>query len=236
LRSSQKLTEERIDLLETKISHFMSDINAKVSEILMDDISNRVNSLSIQDTPASKNADSPYSNLGGCNNSSMEIELPETQHKKNKLNYNQSLDSPSYHHRPLSTKLIKIYKKKPIDTAVDSSLSSLSSSQPKSKLAILWKGKIIRPSYRDLRDYHGNLDHILASQGGDIPSEFESKFKKIQIPWKNYILWASPRQLLLAEGDLNKLDHLLKSSKSSKSYSFRQNFASYKWGATPRNT
>ena len=86
------------------------------------------------------------------------------------------------------------------------------------KLAILWKGKIIRPSYSQLKDYEGNLNSMLESIGGDIPTRSEEGFKSMKIAWKKRILYASPYQLLKARGNLYQLEENLNRLSSSKRF------------------
>jgi len=47
---------------------------------------------------------------------------------------------------------------------------------------------------------------MFSALGAEIPSEREANFRKVRIEWKNKVLWASPWQLLQAEGNLNNLE------------------------------
>jgi len=71
---------------------------------------------------------------------------------------------------------------------------------------IPWKGKILEPSYNQIRKFGGNLDLIMKHVGFRDPTPRELGYRQIRIYFSNQILVPTPRELLQAKGDL----HLLK--------------------------
>ena len=83
------------------------------------------------------------------------------------------------------------------------------------RLSIPWKGKIIRASLEQLKDFKGNLNKMLSIVGGDEPNELEKSFRKIRIVWDKCGYWCTPYQLLMAEGDVRQVIDTSKSSPHS---------------------
>jgi len=212
--SSLDTLNKRMTNLEIQNSRFTSETNSKLSEILMDNLSNKVARLGLHEDQAKVEITVPSFQSGTPGQDRMELE-PECSHAKKSGNYYDSNPNHS------SGELMETYITAPNSPSISSQPVSPTRSQ---KLAIPWKGKILRPSYQQLRDYHGNLNHILSDLGGDTPSESEKSFNSIRIPWKNQILWPSPYQLLTSEGDLNRLMTLIKNPTRSIRNSFRKIF------------
>ena len=104
----------------------------------------------------------------------------------------------------------------------DSSTSNHSNPQKKmAKISIPWKGRIIKPTYAQLREFKGNLNSILVELGGEECPLEQRTPKKIGIHWKSRTLWVTPYQILQAQGDLSQLERILFPNKN---YSFRKIF------------
>ena len=64
--------------------------------------------------------------------------------------------------------------------------------------------KVIELTYRDLKNFGGDLNEIKKVRTFR-PKKVEEKNYKIRIAWGNYVLWPEYEELLLSGGDLNKL-------------------------------
>ena len=109
-----------------------------------------------------------------------------------------------------SGRLLKFYLKKEENASTDcSSEKEGTGENPGRRLMIFWKGKIIHPSYRQLMEFKGNLNELLAVLGGSEPSPRERRFRKIRIEWKGRVLWATPFQILQAKGNIFQLEKIM---------------------------
>ncbi len=70
---------------------------------------------------------------------------------------------------------------------------------------ILWKGKVLEPSFNQLRKFKGNLNYIMKNVGFREPTSRELAFKEIRILFQNQLFRPTPYQLLQAQGDLHAL-------------------------------
>jgi len=89
-------------------------------------------------------------------------------------------------------------------------------------VTIPWKGRIMTPTYQQLRECEGNLDLLENLVGSREAIHAERNFK-LRFVWKGNILLPSPKELLMARGDLNTLSKLClnKSSLASSKQYFR---------------
>lgn len=86
---------------------------------------------------------------------------------------------------------------------------------------IPFNGKILTPTLKQLKEFKGDLRLIENRVGCREPRPDEKNFR-IRFSWKNFIMWPTPEQLKLAEGDMNKLlrlcDHKLLISSNNSSF------------------
>ena len=103
----------------------------------------------------------------------------------------QSSETPDEfpYHYSKSGRYVKVFKRK--ENRVPDLIPNASS---KKTLMINWKGKILRPTYLQLREFRGNFNDILSSLGGEA-SPYGMYSEKIAIQWKNRTLWATPPRI-----------------------------------------
>ena len=129
------------------------------------------------------------------------MELEPEKRKKKRKEYPKDVE-PS---NPTEKKAQNAQSK----SAVKSSNEGMKNSNSKIALVIPWNGKIICPKHRQLLDYEGNLTKIENHRGSREKKEHEKNFVRAKIPWKEYFLWADASEIVLAQGDLNKLEKIL---------------------------
>jgi len=86
---------------------------------------------------------------------------------------------------------------------VDTSRSQ-QSDQNSRTLLIPWKGRIICPTFTQLKASEGNLDLLESRIGSRAPMPEERNFK-LRFVWKGFVLWPTPQELHSAKGDMNSL-------------------------------
>jgi len=119
--------------------------------------------------------------------------------------------------------LVKIYVRKKSCSTPNQDLNlnlSKHSSYQERKLTILWRGKVLRPTYSQLREFKGNCNMIASLLGAEEPLPHERNYHKIRIFWRGKVMLITHSQLLEAEGDLNRLSR--KSSTKHHRYLFRE--------------
>ena len=70
---------------------------------------------------------------------------------------------------------------------------------------IPWKGKILEPSFNQIRKFGGDLNLIKERVGARDPTPKVLNYKQIRIYFQNQLLTPTPRELLQARGDLHAL-------------------------------
>jgi len=71
---------------------------------------------------------------------------------------------------------------------------------------IPWKGKILEPSYNQIRKFGDDLNLIMEQVGARNPTPKELHYKQIRIYFSSRVLTPTPRELLQAHGDLHLND------------------------------
>lgn len=82
-------------------------------------------------------------------------------------------------------------------------------------LILPWRGKILTPTFNQLRKYGGNLDAIMANLGYHEPEGPQRNYHQLRIKWKGDLLFPTPTQLLQSKGDLNLLKEILVQAQST---------------------
>jgi len=88
-------------------------------------------------------------------------------------------------------------------------------------LIIPWKGRILTPTYNQLRKHEGNLNSIERALGSRSPQWHERNYKSIKIYWRGETLQPQPKQLLDTKGDLNELRKVLSKPQYSQPGNFQ---------------
>lgn len=92
---------------------------------------------------------------------------------------------------------------------------------------IPWKGKILEPSFNQVRKFGGCLDQIMKHVGARDPTPQEASYRQIRIVFMGRLLTPTPNELLQARGDLhtimrmfpNRISHV--NDKSARRWSLR---------------
>ena len=76
-------------------------------------------------------------------------------------------------------------------------------------LYLPWKGRILTPTFNQLRKFGGNLDSIMMNLGSIEPVGAQKQWTQLRIKWKGETLLPSPNQLFQSGGDLNRLKEII---------------------------
>lgn len=68
------------------------------------------------------------------------------------------------------------------------------------RLSIPYKGRVLKPTYKDLLECEGDLDEVTKRVESE-PMEFHQKKWKISFFWKQNVLSPTPEELKLAKGN-----------------------------------
>ena len=209
--------------MENEISFLKKFSNLKLSEMYMDPLIEDLNNLHISKDDALHTI---QSNLH--HDSAMEIESPLEERRKKISHFNGVTPNTWFVRKNSPIKYKKIYvKKRHVEEEQDFGTF------PK-RLSIPWKGKIIKPTYQQLKDFKGDLNLLMETIGAEDPSGKEKNYEKVKIEWKDKIMWATPYQILRAEGNISNLEaFLLAQEKYMRGLSLPDYFSSKKGEIKP---
>ena len=77
--------------------------------------------------------------------------------------------------------------------------------QSNSACFIPWRGRVLEPTYNQIRKFGGNLNLIMEHVGARDPTPREHNYRQIRIYFANQLLTPTAKELLEAHGDLRAL-------------------------------